>query len=57
MKKIQKVVRDIQNLQDFYKKTKLLRGRIKKKDLERSKVKQAGAAVSKGAQVRIKSGS
>jgi chromosome condensin MukBEF MukE localization factor len=40
MTKIQKVVRDIQNLQDFYKRTKLLRARIKKKDLERSKVEQ-----------------
>ena len=34
MTKIQKVVRDIQNLQDFYKRTKLLRARIKKKGLE-----------------------
>ncbi len=39
MTKIQKVVRDIHNLQVFYKRTKLLRARIKKKDLERSKVK------------------
>jgi len=43
MTKIQKVVRDIQNLQDFYKRTKLLRARIKKKDLERSKVEQGAA--------------
>ncbi len=39
MAKIQKVVRDIRNLQDFYKKTTLLRERIKKKDVERSKSK------------------
>ena len=45
MTKIQKVVRDIQNLQDFYKRTKLLRARIKKKDLERSKVEQGAARV------------
>jgi len=57
MNKIQKVVRDIQNLQDFYKKTKLLRGRIKKKDLERYKVKQVGTPFSKSAPFRIKSGS
>ena len=37
MKKIQKVVRDIQNLQDFYKRTKLLRAQVKKKGLERRK--------------------
>ncbi|MBW2368901.1 MAG: hypothetical protein JRH15_13555 [Deltaproteobacteria bacterium] len=47
MTKIQKVVRDIQNLQDFYKKTKLLRDRIKKKDLERSKAEQASAPGAK----------
>ena len=43
MTKIQKVVRDIQNLQNFYKRTKLLRARIKKKDLDRSKVEQGAA--------------
>lgn len=47
MTKIQKVVRDIQNLQDFYNRTKLLRARIKKKDLERSKVEQASAPDAK----------
>ena len=51
MTKIQKVVRDIQNLQDFYKRTKLLRARIKKKDLERSKVKQASAPDAKSRSV------
>jgi hypothetical protein len=44
MTKIQKVVRDIQNLQNFYKRTKLLRARIKKKDLERSKVEHQASA-------------
>jgi len=38
MTKIQKVVRDIENLQDFYKRTKLLRARIKKKGLGRKKI-------------------
>jgi len=47
MTKIQKVVRDIRNLQDFYNRTKLLRARIKKKDLERSKVEQAGTSDAK----------
>jgi len=47
MTKIQKVVRDIQNLQDFYNKTKLLRARIKKKDLERSKVEHASTPDAK----------
>ncbi len=42
MTKIQKVVRDIENLQDFYKRTKLLRARIKKKGLERKKIEHAG---------------
>ena len=51
MTKIQKVVRDIQNLQDFYKRTKSLRTRIKKKDLERSKVKQASAPDAKSRSV------
>jgi type I restriction enzyme S subunit len=37
MTKIRKVVRDIENLQDFYKRTKLLRARIKKKGLGREK--------------------
>ena len=47
MKKIQKIVRDIQNLEDFYKRTKLLRTRIKKKNLECSKVEQAGTLDTK----------
>jgi len=47
MTKIQKVVRDIRNLQDFYKRTQLLRARIKKKDLERSKVRQTGTPDAK----------
>jgi type I site-specific restriction endonuclease len=38
MTKIQKVVRDIENLQDFYKRTKLLRTRIKKKGLGYKKI-------------------
>ncbi len=42
MTKIQKVVRDIENLQDFYKRTKLLRARIKKKGLGRKKIEHAG---------------
>lgn len=40
MTRIVKVVRDIQNLQDFYKRTKALRSRIKKKGFERLKVEQ-----------------
>jgi len=36
MTRIQKVVREIENLQDFYKRTKWLRTRIKKKDSERT---------------------
>ena len=40
MTKIQKVLKDIQNLQDFYKRTQLLRVRIKKKGLERLKDEQ-----------------
>jgi hypothetical protein len=47
MKKIQKIVRDIQNLEDFYKRTKLLRARIKKKDFECSKVEQASTPYTK----------
>ena len=43
MTKIQKVVKDIQNLQNFYKRTKLLRARIKKKELDRTKVEQGAA--------------
>ncbi len=42
MTKIQKVVRDIENLQDFYKRTKLLRARIKKKGLGCKKIEHAG---------------
>ncbi len=37
MTKIEKVLRDIQDLQDFYKRTKSLRARIKKKELERNR--------------------
>ncbi len=37
MTKIEKVVRDIENLRDFYKRTGRLRARIKKKGLERAK--------------------
>jgi hypothetical protein len=33
MTKIQKVVREIENLRDFYKRTKSLRDRIKKKNV------------------------
>jgi hypothetical protein len=40
MTKIQKVVRDIENLQDFYKRTRLLRARIKKKGLGRKKIER-----------------
>jgi hypothetical protein len=46
MTKIQKVLRDIQNLQDFYKRTLLLRTRIKKKGLELLKVEQANESDS-----------
>ncbi len=44
MTKIQKVLRDIHNLQDFYKRTQLLRVRIKKKGLERLKVEKANGS-------------
>ena len=47
MAKIQKVVRDIQNLQDFYKKTKFLRDRIKNKGIEHSKSNKADAPDTK----------
>ena len=47
MTKIQKVVRDIENLQDFYKKTKLLRARIKKKGLGRKKIEQQDSSDTK----------
>jgi hypothetical protein len=40
MTKIQKVVRDIENLQDFYKRTRLLRARIKKKGLGHKKIER-----------------
>ena len=40
MTKIQKVLRDIENLRDFYKRTRLLRDGIKKKDLQRSKASE-----------------
>ncbi len=44
MKKIQKVLRDIENLRDFYKKTKVLRAKIMKKGLERMKAEQDAPA-------------
>lgn len=47
MKNIQKIVKDIEDLQDFYKRTKLLRTRIKKKNLECSKVEQASTPDTK----------
>ncbi len=40
MTRIQKILRDIENLQDFYKRTNSLRVRIKKKELERDEAKQ-----------------
>jgi hypothetical protein len=40
MKKIQRVLRDIENLRDFYKRTEVLRTKIKKKGLARMKVEQ-----------------
>jgi hypothetical protein len=40
MTKIQKVLRDIENLRDFYKRTQFLRTRLKKKSLERLKDEQ-----------------
>jgi rRNA-processing protein FCF1 len=39
MTKIQKVVREIEKLQDFYKRTESLRSRIQKKELENLKMK------------------
>jgi len=39
MTKIQKVVREIEKLQDFYKRNKSLRSRIQKKETERLKGK------------------
>jgi hypothetical protein len=47
MTKIQKVVRDIENLQDFYKRTRLLRPRIKKKGLGHKKIKQQNSSDTK----------
>ncbi len=44
MEKIQKVLRDIENLRDFYKRTKALRTKIKKKGLERIKAEQDAPA-------------
>jgi len=41
MSKIQKVIRDIEDLQDFYKRTRLLRARIKKKGLGHKKIERA----------------
>jgi hypothetical protein len=50
MTKIQKVLEEIQDMQDFYKRTKSLRTRIKENDLERSKVK--GVSITKAKQKR-----
>ncbi|MCP4109013.1 MAG: hypothetical protein GY749_26360 [Desulfobacteraceae bacterium] len=47
MTKIQKVVREIEDLRDFYKKTKSLRDNIKKSETERLKIKQLGELGSK----------
>jgi hypothetical protein len=44
MKKIQKVLRDIENLRDFYKRTEVLRTKIKKKGLARMKAEQDASA-------------
>ncbi|MBF0099342.1 MAG: hypothetical protein HQK77_00390 [Desulfobacterales bacterium] len=41
MTKIQKVVREIENLQDFYKRTKLLRMRIKEKHVKQLNVDES----------------
>ncbi|CAK0780458.1 hypothetical protein CCP3SC15_750014 [Gammaproteobacteria bacterium] len=41
MKRIQRVLKDIKELHDFYKKTESLRSRIKENELARSKVKQS----------------
>ncbi|MDM8538678.1 hypothetical protein QUF70_18135 [Desulfobacterales bacterium HSG17] len=46
MTRIQKVLKDIANLQDFYKRTGFLRDRIKNKEMERSQVKQSDKADS-----------
>jgi hypothetical protein len=51
MTKIQKVLRDIQNLQDFFKRTQLLRTRLKKKGLERLKTEQANESGTKNLQL------
>jgi hypothetical protein len=40
MTKIQKVLREIENLRDFYKRTQVLRERIQKKAAERVKAEQ-----------------
>jgi len=39
MTKIQKVIREIEKLQDFYKRNRALRSRIQKKEIERLKEK------------------
>ena len=44
MKKIQKVLRDIENLRDFYKRTEVLRTKIMKKGLARMKAEQDASA-------------
>ena len=40
MTKIQKILREIEKLQDFYKRNKSLRTRIQKKEIERLKEKK-----------------
>jgi hypothetical protein len=57
MTKIQKVLRDIQNLQDFFKRTQLIRTRLKKKGLERLKTEQANGSGTKNLQLTKKIGS
>ncbi len=47
MTKIQKIIRDIQNLHNFYKKTKVLRAHVKKKAMKRSKVEQVNVPGAK----------
>lgn len=46
MTRIQKVLRDIQDLQDFFKKTQSLRVRIKKQSSGSLRVEKAGGADS-----------
>ena len=48
MTKIEKVIRDINNLQDFYKRTRLLRSRIKTKTSTQMKLPAAELRGIKG---------